>query len=113
MRGYHHGEDDSGGRGLDDPEQHQTGELHQREDVDLPQRHIAQIDQVRLVLGRHAEQLDSVKELQGGPEKRLQLTVMAHKRCSKETHLSRDVPEFLLVMRRPCKGRLRTGPAWE
>lgn len=61
--GHHHGEDDGGGGGLDDPEQHQAGELHQREHVDLPQRHVAQVDQIGLVLGGHAEQLDPVKEL--------------------------------------------------
>lgn len=60
---YHHGKNNSCCRGLDDPEQHQTCELHQGEDVDLPQRHVAQIDQIGLVLGRHAEQLDSVEEL--------------------------------------------------
>lgn len=67
---YHHGEHDRCSRDLDDPEHHQTGELHQGEDVDLPQRHVAQINQIRLVLGRHTKQLDSVKELQRKREQR-------------------------------------------
>lgn len=60
---YHHGKYNSCCRGLDYPEQNQTGELHQSEDMDLPQRHIAQVDQIRLVLCRHPKQFDSVKEL--------------------------------------------------
>lgn len=61
---YHHGKDNGGGRGFDDPQEHQTGELHQREDMHLPQWHVAQVDQIRLVLGRHAEQLNPIKQLQ-------------------------------------------------
>ena len=60
---YHHGEHHGCGRGLDDPQQNQTGQLDQREDMDLPQRNVAQVDQIWLVLGRHSEQLDTVKEL--------------------------------------------------
>lgn len=75
---YHHGKHDSRCRGLDDPEQHQTRELHQREDVDLPQRHVAQIDQVGLVLGRHAKQLDSVKELQRKQTQKGSNTIQTH-----------------------------------
>lgn len=67
---YHHGKHYSCCRRLNDPQQHQTGELHQGEAVDLPQRHVAQVDQIGLVLGRHAEQLDSVKELQRQQEKK-------------------------------------------
>ncbi len=61
---HHHGEDHSSSRGLDDPEDDETGQLHHSEHVDLPQRDIAQVDQVRLVFGRHAEQFDPVKQLQ-------------------------------------------------
>lgn len=32
--------------------------------MDLPQRDVAQVDQVRLVFGRHAEQFDPVEQLQ-------------------------------------------------
>lgn len=31
--------------------------------MNLPQRHVAQVDQIGLVLCRHAKQFDSVKEL--------------------------------------------------
>ena len=67
---YHHGEDDGGGGGLDDPEQHQTGELCQREEVHLPQGDVPQVDEVRLVLSRHPEELQTVEELgeRGGRE---------------------------------------------
>lgn len=61
---HHHGEDDGGGRGLDDPEDDEAGQLHHSEHVDLPQRDVAQVDQVRLVFGWHAEQFDAVEELQ-------------------------------------------------
>jgi len=60
---HHHGEDDGGGGRLDDPQQHQAGELGDGEQVHLPQGHVAQVDEVGLVLGRHAEQLEAVKEL--------------------------------------------------
>lgn len=63
---HHHGEDNSGGRGLDGPEDDEAGQLHHGEDVDLPQRDVAQVDQVRLVFGRHAEQFDAVEQLQDG-----------------------------------------------
>lgn len=65
---YHHGEDDGSGGGLDHPQQHQAGELGDGEQVHLPQGHVAQVDEVGLVLGWHAEQLDPVKELR--PERR-------------------------------------------
>jgi len=61
---YHHGEDDSGPGGLDDPQQGETRELDDGEEVNLPQGHVAEVDEVRLVLGWHAEQLEAVKELQ-------------------------------------------------
>lgn len=61
---HHHGEDDGSGRGLDGPEDDEAGQLHHSEDVDLPQRDVAQVDEVRLVFGRHAEQFDPVEQLQ-------------------------------------------------
>ena len=67
---YHHGENDSGCGGLDDPEQYEAGELHQGENMDLPQGNVAQVDQVRLVLGWHTKQLDTVKELREGEGER-------------------------------------------
>lgn len=60
---HHHGENDGGGRGFDGPQRDEAGQLHHGEDVHLPQRHVAQVDQVGLVFGRHAEQFDAVKEL--------------------------------------------------
>lgn len=54
--GYHHGEDDGGPGRLDDPQQHQAAELDDGEEVHLPQWDVAKVDEVRLVLGRHAEQ---------------------------------------------------------
>lgn len=59
----HHGENNSGGWRLDDPEQHEAGELGDSEQVNLPQGDVAQVDKVGLVLGGHAEQLQTVKEL--------------------------------------------------
>lgn len=61
---HHHGEDDGSRRRLDHPEQHQAGELGDGEQVDLSQRDVTQVDEVRLVLCRHAEQLEAVEELQ-------------------------------------------------
>lgn len=63
---HHHGEDNGGGRGLDGPEDDEAGQLHHGEDVDFPQRDVAQVDQVRLVFGGHAEQFDPVEQLQDG-----------------------------------------------
>lgn len=67
-RPHHHGEDDGGACRLDGPEDDKAAELDRGEDVDLPQRDVAQVDQVRLVLGRHAEQLDPIEELRDGEE---------------------------------------------
>jgi len=64
----HHGEDDGRTGHLDDPEQHEAGELHQGEEVHFAQRHVPQVDEVRLVLGRHPKQLQAVKELQNNGE---------------------------------------------
>lgn len=61
---YHHREDHRGSSRFDDPQQHQAGELNYCEYVNLPQRHVSQVDQVRLVLCRHPKQLNTVKELQ-------------------------------------------------
>lgn len=60
---YHHGEDDGGLGGLDDPEQDQAAELNDGEEVHLPQWDVTKVDEVRLMFGRHAEQPQTVKEL--------------------------------------------------
>lgn len=61
---YHHGKDDGSSGGLDEPEQNQTAELDDGEEVHLPQRYMSEIDEVWLVLGWHAEKRDAVKELE-------------------------------------------------
>lgn len=68
---HHHWEDDSSGGCLDYPEQHQTRELGNSEQVHLPQGHVAQVDEIWLVLCWHAKQLQTVKELRNdGDENR-------------------------------------------
>lgn len=63
LRTNHHGEDDGSLGGLDDPQQDQTAQLDDSEEVDLPQGDVTEIDEVGLVLRRHAEQREAVKEL--------------------------------------------------
>lgn len=60
---HHHGKNNGSGRRLDHPEQHQARELGDGEQVNLSQRDVPQVDEVWLVLCRHAEQLEAVKEL--------------------------------------------------
>lgn len=60
---YHNWEDDSQEGGFEDPEHSQTYNLDEREQVDPPQRNVAQEGEIRLVLGRHHVQLDPVPEL--------------------------------------------------
>lgn len=81
---YHHGKHNSCCRGLDYPQQHKTGKLHQGEDMDLPQWYVAQIDQVRLMLGRHAKQPDSVKKLQSKEKKKVQRKKVQMKSTGKD-----------------------------
>ena len=61
MFANHHGEDDGIIGGLDDPEHDQAAELDDGEEMDLPQGNVSQVDEVRLVLGWHAKQLQTVK----------------------------------------------------
>lgn len=63
---YHDREDDGGHRGLEDPEHRQAEYLHQREEVDPAQGHVPQEGVVRLVLGRHQEELAAFPELAEG-----------------------------------------------
>lgn len=60
---HHHGENDGSRRRLNHPEQHQARELGDGEQVNFSQRDVTQVDKVWLVLCRHAEQLEAVKEL--------------------------------------------------
>lgn len=62
--GYHHGEDDGGPGRLDDPQQDQAAELDDGEEVHLPQRDVAKVDEVWLMLGRHAEKPQAIEKLQ-------------------------------------------------
>lgn len=69
LGGYHDGEDDGGHGGLEDPQQRQAQGLDEGEEVDASLRDVAQVDEVRLVLGGHQEQLQPVHELGHGAEK--------------------------------------------
>lgn len=60
---HHHREHDGGHGGLEDPEQSQADDLQEGEEVDLPEGDVPQVDEVRLVFGRHQEQLQTVHEL--------------------------------------------------
>lgn len=67
---HHHGENNGSRRRLDHPEQHQARELGDSEQVNLSQWDVTQVDEVWLVLCRHAEQLEAVEELRNcGTEK--------------------------------------------
>lgn len=67
---HHHGEDDGGAGSFDGPEQDEAEQLDEGEEVHLAQGHVAQVDEVRLVLGRHPEQLQAVEELRGKGRRR-------------------------------------------
>lgn len=66
---YHHGKDDGSPGHLDDPEQDKTGQLDQGEEMNLPQGHVPQVDEIWLVFRRHPEQLQAIEELQNNREK--------------------------------------------
>ncbi len=59
----HNRKDDGSHSGLEDPEERQTKQLDESEQMDLPQWHMPQVDQVWLVFGRHEEQLEPVHKL--------------------------------------------------
>lgn len=61
---HHDGEDDGGHGGLEHPEEGQAQGLDEGEEVDAALGHVAQVDQVRLVLGGHQQQLQTVHELE-------------------------------------------------
>ena len=73
---YHHGEDNGGPGGLDDPQQGETGELDDGEEVHLPQGHVAEVDEVGLMLSGHAEQLEAVEELRERERRRESIIFM-------------------------------------
>lgn len=49
----HHGEDYGQEGGFENPEDGQAGDLNQREEVHPPQGDVAEVGEVRLVLGWH------------------------------------------------------------
>lgn len=61
----HNGEDDGQEGGLQDPENSQTCDLDQREEVHLPQGDVTEVGEVGLVFGWHHVQLNPVPELGG------------------------------------------------
>lgn len=60
---YHDWENDGGHSGLEDPEDSQAEDLHEGEEVDAAQGHMAQEGMVWLVLGGHQEELAALPEL--------------------------------------------------
>lgn len=60
----HHDREDDGSHGrLEDPEEGQTHRLDEGEEVDASLGDVPQVDQIRLVLGWHQEELQPVHEL--------------------------------------------------
>lgn len=59
----HDREDDGHEGGLEDPQDGQTGDLDQREEVDPSEGDVAEIGKVRLVLRGHQIELDPIPEL--------------------------------------------------
>lgn len=60
---HHDREDDGSHSRLEDPEEGQTQALDEGEEVDASLGDVPQVDQVRLVLGWHQQQLQTVHEL--------------------------------------------------
>lgn len=60
---HHDREDDGGHSRLEDPEGGQAQALDEGEEVDASLGDVPQVDQVRLVLGWHQQQLQAVHEL--------------------------------------------------
>lgn len=61
---YHDRKYDGSDSGLEDPQQSQAEDLDEGEEVDLPERNVAQVNQVRLMFRRHQKQLETIHELQ-------------------------------------------------
>lgn len=75
---YHDGEDDGQEGGFEDPENSQAYNLDESEEMNPPQRNVAEIAEVWLVLGWHQEQLDPVPELRNTAK-------IIHKTCQRLT----------------------------
>lgn len=52
---YHHGKDNGGSGGLDDPEENQAAELDDGEEMNLSEWNVSQVNEVWLVFSRHPE----------------------------------------------------------
>lgn len=63
LQHYHDGKNDGSHCRLEDPEEGQTQGLDEGEKVDASLGDVSQVDQVRLVLGWHEEQLQAVHKL--------------------------------------------------
>lgn len=59
----HDREDDGHKGGFENPEDSQAGDLDESEEVDPPQGDMAEVGEVRLVLGGHQVELDPIPEL--------------------------------------------------
>lgn len=112
--GYHHGEDDCGPGRLDDPQQDQAAELDDGEEVHLPQRDVAKVDEVWLMLGRHAKQLQAVEKLQWkrGKQKKGFRAGAFSRRLVVQAGMNLGSPGCLWAKTPPCTRRLRTARAW-
>lgn len=60
---HHDGENDGSHGGLEDPEDGQTGDLYQREEMNTTQRDVTQEREIRLVFGWHQVKLYSFPKL--------------------------------------------------
>lgn len=61
---YHDGEYNSSHSGLEDPQQSQTKDLDEGEEMNLPKGNMSQVNQVRLMLRRHQKKLETIHKLQ-------------------------------------------------
>lgn len=110
---YHHGEDNGSLGSLDDPQQDQAAELDDGEEVHLPQRDVAKVDEVRLMFGRHAEQLQTVEELHGHKHTQLSEPIFFIGVWKQAVKPKLSSPECLAARKLPCTERLHTAQAWE
>lgn len=92
---YHDGKDDGGHGGLEDPQEGQAQGLDEGEEVDASLWDVAQVDEVRLVLGGHQEQLQSVHELAGSTEANFTRKII---RCESAENRQKYLADRLLLL---------------
>lgn len=63
---HHDRENDGSNSRFEDPQEGQAQGLDESKEVDASLGNVPQVDQVRLVLGRHEEQLQAIHELDQG-----------------------------------------------